>query len=208
MSQKASRGPKTVIVSIRVPQEQKDAMEKAATMAGASLSGFISDTMANAVTGVRKAAPRQSVRAAAAVPAPTVEVGRVSLSDPAVLEELRRIGININQIARAANSKLPPSVATMIETLAEILDVTRGPESVRLGLDALRRALSEPASRRSEPKTTEAATPQAEPAAQSREPQEKQKPTSNPYHYFTALHRTNRPVSWKLAGKRDTNHRF
>lgn len=55
---------------------------------------------------------------------PTARPSRaISLSDPAALYELRRIGNNLNQLAHAANSGLPPSAKQAAKTFAELFEL-------------------------------------------------------------------------------------
>ncbi|MBL8884940.1 MAG: MobC family plasmid mobilization relaxosome protein [Hyphomicrobium sp.] len=113
----SSKKPKTSVVAVRVSIEQREAIEKAAVTAGASVSGFIAVTLAEALS--RKPTPS---RASAAPPneMPPTQAAGVSLSDPAALAELKRIGVNINQLAHAANAGYPPNIAALIENVAQL----------------------------------------------------------------------------------------
>lgn len=144
MSQSTAKSAKSAVISIRVAADRRDALEKAAIAAGASLSGFITDTMEKALSGPQKpvavpVAPKPEAGS------PKIEIGRISLSDPAALEELRRVGININQIARAANSQLPVSVVSLLEGLARLVEAMKQGDDFRPLADALRRAAVEAA---------------------------------------------------------------
>lgn len=50
---------------------------------------------------------------------------RRSRSDEAMLVELNRIGVNLNQLARASNSGRPPAAAELQAALAELRDIMR-----------------------------------------------------------------------------------
>ncbi|TXG87733.1 MAG: plasmid mobilization relaxosome protein MobC, partial [Thermomicrobiales bacterium] len=110
--------PKTTVIAVRVSIEQREAIEKAAVTAGASLSGFVAATMAEAMSR-KKAAPVPS--AIPHTPLPRTQAAGISISDPSALAELKRIGININQLAHATNAGYPPNVASMLDNLKGLL---------------------------------------------------------------------------------------
>lgn len=197
MRHKADKAAKTVVLSIRLPKAQKDAMEKAAIAAGTSLSGFVTESVATTINGNGGIKTARAAEIGPVIPTPVMEPGRVVTSDPAALEELRRIGININQIARAANGKLPPSLADLVANLAQLLDVTKGPKSIGLGLEDIRRTLAQPAPSRPEP------TPvaKAEPSSETTTVEKPKQPVHSPPRYSGLLNQLNHPVSWKRNGK-------
>lgn len=69
---------------------------------------------------------------------PSYPVRTISLSDPAALYDLRRIGQNINQIAHAVNTGLPPSVELVVDSFRHLFEaLTDAPEFLRR-LEAIR----------------------------------------------------------------------
>lgn len=134
------RAPKTVVVAVRVNIELREAMQRAAVDAGTSLSAYIAATMAEA-TG--KTRPARKVDAPAAlVPAHT---GIVTLSAPAALEELRRIGININQLTKTANTGVPLDMTHLAASLGRLLEALTEPEEFNRRLGLLKSGLAKPA---------------------------------------------------------------
>lgn len=131
MSQKT---PKTTVISMRVSIEQREAIEKAAVTAGASVSGFVAATLAEAMSR-KKAAPVASV--APATPLPTTHAAGISVSDSSALAELKRIGININQLAHAANAGYPPNVASMLESLQRLFAMLSEPDTFKRHMERL-----------------------------------------------------------------------
>lgn len=123
--QKPKTTPSTVTVTARVSLDQREALQKAAVDAGTTLSAFIVMTLDAALTGESKAAPPREN----ALPAPVVTLSAgLALSDPEALEQLRRIGVNINQIAHAANAGLPPDVTLAVQSFNELLAMLKDPE--------------------------------------------------------------------------------
>jgi hypothetical protein len=126
--------PKTTVIAMRVSIEQREAIEMAAVTAGASVSGFVAATMAEVLS--RKQTP---ARAVAPPPVQTLatHVAGISISDPSALAELKRIGININQLAHAANAGYPPNVASMLESLQRLFSMLSEPAVFKRHLDRL-----------------------------------------------------------------------
>lgn len=127
--------PKTSVLSVRVPPELREAIEKAAVAAGMTVSGFIARTMQEALSG------RKQARAAVNTPV-NKDAGTtagVVLTDPAVVYELRRIGNNINQIAHAVNAELPPDVQLTIEQFRHLFEALADEPQFRSRLDEIRK---------------------------------------------------------------------
>lgn len=112
--QKAPRlgKPRTVVIALRVPPEERNRIEAAAIEQGLSISGYIAATLTAATRGERAASRPDPNEPELPIEPPT---------DESVLQELRRIGNNINQIARAANCGLPLSDLKALEGLQAIL---------------------------------------------------------------------------------------
>lgn len=62
----------------------------------------------------------------------------VNPADPAVLYELKRIGNNINQIAHAVNTGLPPSVTLTVQSFRHLFEALTDDVEFRRRLDAIR----------------------------------------------------------------------
>lgn len=62
----------------------------------------------------------------------------VNRSDPALLYELKRIGNNINQIAHAVNTGLPPSVTLTVQSFRHLFEALTDDVEFRRRLDAIR----------------------------------------------------------------------
>lgn len=62
----------------------------------------------------------------------------VNRADPAVLYELKRIGNNINQIAHAVNTGLPPSVTLTVQSFRHLFEALTDDVEFRRRLDAIR----------------------------------------------------------------------
>lgn len=144
----ASKKPKTVSLSFRVAIEEREALEKSAVEAGTTLAGYIASTLAEARSGRKPVVATPSP--APAEPPPRVP--GISLSDPAALSELKRIGININQLAHATNAAQPPSQRTMVDAFAGLFGLLSEPErflrnlaEVKAPLDAAQVTPAKPA---------------------------------------------------------------
>jgi len=95
------------------------------------VSGGSGPSAANAQQGahqgprwVRTADAADILRPAPPGVGPTARPARaISLSDPAALYELRRIGNNLNQLAHATNAGLPPSAKMAADTFARLFDL-------------------------------------------------------------------------------------
>lgn len=142
--------PKSSVLSVRVTPEQRAAVEGAAITEGVTVSAYIAKALARATGGkpsagatvnthVNQHVYSQSAQQTAAVNRVEAErVARVVLSDPTVLDELRRIGVNINQIAHTINSGLPPDVQRLAEQFRHLLDALTDAPEFRRRLEALK----------------------------------------------------------------------
>lgn len=130
------RKQKTIVISVRVPIEQREAIEKAAVAAGTSLSAFVARTMDQTMSG-RTSASMPAAGAAKPLP----RAAGVSLSDPAALAELKRIGININQIAHAINAGLPQNTLQIVAAFKQLFAVLSEPDAFQARLPGLREQL-------------------------------------------------------------------
>ena len=143
----ASKKPKTTVISFRVPIEEREAFEKSAVDAGTTLTGYIHATLVEA-----RSAKTTAVPAPAPAPAqPPVRVPGIALSDPAALSELKRIGININQIAHAANAGLPPAHKEVVQPFAELFGLLSEPDRFARHIAAMTPPLDAPSSPASKP---------------------------------------------------------
>lgn len=147
---------------MRVSIEQREAIEKAAVTAGASLGGFVAATMAEAMSR-KRATPTASV--ASPTPVPATHAAGISVSDPSALAELKRIGININQLAHAANAGYPPNVVSMLESLKGLLALLSEPDAFKRHIEHL--AIPPAARMKADEPRAPLAPPHAPPAAQS-----------------------------------------
>lgn len=136
----AARRPKTYVISIRVPLELKEAVESNAVMARTTVSGFVVGILTTSLTGKkieRVTAP--PIAATAQTVAPTL-----SLSDPACLEELRRIGVNINQLTRSANAGFAPDLAHLATSLGRLLEALADPAEFKRRLELMKAGTQRP----------------------------------------------------------------
>lgn len=62
----------------------------------------------------------------------------VNRADPAVLHELKRIGNNINQIAHAVNTGLPPDITLTVQSFRQLFEALTDDVEFRRRLDAIR----------------------------------------------------------------------
>ncbi|KAB2912716.1 MAG: MobC family plasmid mobilization relaxosome protein, partial [Hyphomicrobiaceae bacterium] len=158
--QKKPKAPKTVVLSVRLPIEQREAIEVAAVGAGASVSAFVADTMAKVVSGKLPRAAKIEEAAALPPPKPRIVPG-ISLSDPTALAELKRIGVNINQLAHAANAGLPLNASALVRGFAYLFELLADPEAFKRRLDLIKADLA--AMRPSQPQLRAPAEPPAAP---------------------------------------------
>jgi hypothetical protein len=117
---KAAQPLKSRIVTFRLAQDIRDRLRVRAANAGmtvtdlitASLDGSLAKLMAHAATSTTN--------------------DELSPFPPELIAELRRIGNNVNQIAHAVNSGLPPEVQNAYRQVARLLDLLLADEfSVR-----------------------------------------------------------------------------
>lgn len=121
--------PKTTTLSVRLPIEHKEAIEKAAVDAKTTASAYAARVLLEAATGKAQAQAKPSkADKLEAVVAPTVAKGIV-VSDPKALEELRRIGININQIAHILNAGRPTKDRDIVNAVKNLFTLLKDPEA-------------------------------------------------------------------------------
>ncbi|MBL8845591.1 MAG: plasmid mobilization relaxosome protein MobC [Hyphomicrobium zavarzinii] len=114
---------------MRLPIEHKEAIEKAAVDAKTTASAYAARVLLEAATGKAQAQTKPSkADKVEAVVAPTVAKGIV-VSDPKALEELRRIGININQIAHALNAGRPTKDRDIVNAVKNLFTLLKDPEA-------------------------------------------------------------------------------
>jgi len=136
----AQRRPKTYVISIRVPLELKEAVESNAVMARTTVSGFVVGVLTKTLSGRKAELPTAP---AIAAPPPTMAQA-LSLSDPACLEELRRIGVNINQLTRTANSGFTPDLAHLAASLGRLLEALSDPAEFKRRLELMKAGTQRP----------------------------------------------------------------
>jgi hypothetical protein len=120
--------PKTTTLSVRLPIEHKEAIEKAAVDAKTTASAYAARVLLETATGKAAAQVKPSKPDAVAAIPPTVAKG-IALSDPKALEELRRIGININQIAHAVNAGRYRHASNLAHAVAKLFELLKEPEA-------------------------------------------------------------------------------
>ena len=129
MASGKQKKPKTTTLSVRLPIEHKEAIEKAAVDAKTTASAYAARVLLEAATGKAQAQTKPSkADKVEAVVAPTVAKGIV-VSDPKALEELRRIGININQIAHALNAGRPTKDRDIVNAVKNLFTLLKDPEA-------------------------------------------------------------------------------
>lgn len=143
--------PKTSVVSVRLQPEQRQKLEETAIAAGMSLSAFTAKTLSAAIDGREQPAVADSAEANGAAtptqehPPPTATRGAetatmaVSLSDPMALAELRRIGVNINQIAHTVNIGLSPDLRASALAFAQLFALLSNSEAFQQYLAAMKK---------------------------------------------------------------------
>lgn len=150
---KIPKAPKTTTVSIRVTPEQRQVMEAAAVAIGASLSAYIASV-------AEKAAKRgDSVAAAPEVLVATEQPVQLIAFPPEALAELKRIGVNINQLAHAANAQMPVDLRLAVASFCELFAVLSDLEAFKDKLAALHSRLPKPVTE--QPQRPPARQPQA-----------------------------------------------
>lgn len=105
---------RTETIAFRVSREQRDRLEEGAIEAGMTLSGYLSALLDKRITHLRARLAEMHE------PAPAPQ--QMALP-PDVARELSRIGNNINQMAHAINSGLPPEPRDMVRKLKTVLDI-------------------------------------------------------------------------------------
>lgn len=150
----AKKKPKTEVISVRLPIEEREAVEKAAIEAGTTVSAYVAQFLKTG--GQPKSAPTP------AAPLPEKQAPVIAmplLADAVVLDELRRIGTNINQIARATNAGMPPDLAHLVRCMDTLLQALSDPAEFKRRLALVKTRFPTP------PKVESAPPQAAKPAA-------------------------------------------
>lgn len=105
---------KTETIAFRVSPEERERLEDAAIEAGMTLSGFISATLEPRLTKLR------SRLAEMQKPAPPTK-DEFKRLPPEVLNEISRIGNNLNQIAHGVNNGLPADTQRLVAKMHRLL---------------------------------------------------------------------------------------
>lgn len=113
---KKSDDRRTETITFRISPEEKTRLDQAAIEAGLTLSAYVGAMLDRRTGELRKRLAAMQIPAKPSAP-PTPAVA------PEVMNELKRIGNNINQIAHAANSGLPPDIRHYGKQLLLILQV-------------------------------------------------------------------------------------
>lgn len=121
---KRSEPRKTQVVTFRLPQDVRDILAATAANAGMTVTDVITASLDGSLA---RLAARGASRAAK---------DDVPPLPPEVFVELRRIGNNVNQIAHAINSGLPPEVQNAYRQASRLIDLLIADE-----LSARRKAL-------------------------------------------------------------------
>jgi hypothetical protein len=150
----AKKTPKTKVLSVRLPLGDHEAVEKAAVEAGTTVSAYVAQLLKS--PGKSKAPATETAKPAPVIAMPV-------LADAAVLEELRRIGININQIARATNAGIPSDLALFARSMGLLLDALSDPTEFKRRLGMVKTRFPTPPQVPSPPVQTTTATPKLEP---------------------------------------------
>jgi len=130
----AARKPKipksqtTTILSVRLPIEHKEAIGKAAVEAKTTTSAYAARVLVEAASGKAPAPSKAPEPDAVEAPKPIVTKGIV-LSDPKALDELRRIGVNINQIAHALNAGRQTRDGTLASAARQLFVLLKDPDA-------------------------------------------------------------------------------
>lgn len=147
---KPKKAPKSTVIALRVSIEQREAIEKIAVTEGTTVSAYIATLVAEAVPG--KPNPVAVNNQSEAPPL-------LRLADPAPLAELRRIGVNINQIAHRLNIGAPPELTATAHAYRELFDLLTDPDAFMKRLAAVDRPTVPSPERKPDPQ------PQAVPPA-------------------------------------------
>ncbi|NBU58941.1 MAG: plasmid mobilization relaxosome protein MobC [Betaproteobacteria bacterium] len=124
----AASTQKTKVLSLRLSIEGMEAVEKAAVDAKTSKSAYAARVLVEAATGKALAPVKPSKPEAIAAVPPPIAKG-ISLSDPQALEQLRRIGININQIAHAVNGGRYRHASNLAQAVGKLFELLKEPEA-------------------------------------------------------------------------------
>jgi hypothetical protein len=136
MAARKQKMPKTTTLSVRLPFEQKEAIDKAAVEAKTTTSAYAARVLSEAATG-KAPAPATAVKPDnVEVARPTIAKG-IALSDPKALDELRRIGININQIAHAVNAGRPTDLTRLAQAVAKLFALLKEPDTFMARLEQM-----------------------------------------------------------------------
>jgi hypothetical protein len=122
----ANRIP-TKVLSVRLTIEALEAIERAAVDAKTTKSAYAARVLLEAASG-KAPAPAKAPKPETVEAPPTMAKGIV-LSDPKALEELRRIGVNINQIAHALNAGRPADHARLLQSIAQVFALLKKPDA-------------------------------------------------------------------------------
>jgi len=107
---------KNETIAFRVTAAERERLETAAIDVGMSLSGYLAAT-------VERRTDQMRARLAEMQRQPQSTEPKHSALSPEAFQELRRIGNNINQIAHAMNSNLPPEPQHLIRQLQTMLQL-------------------------------------------------------------------------------------
>ncbi|MGD9668820.1 MAG: plasmid mobilization relaxosome protein MobC [Hyphomicrobiaceae bacterium] len=107
---------RTQTITFRVSSEERRRLDEAAIEAGMTLSAYVAATVDRRTSELRRRLAGMQ-KAATPPPPPSPNI------PPEVVYELRRIGNNVNQIAHAVNSGLPPDIRHYGKQLLLILQV-------------------------------------------------------------------------------------
>jgi hypothetical protein len=119
---------KTKVLSLRFSVEGMEAVEKAAVDAKTSKSAYAARVLVEAATSKAHGPVKPSKPEAVAAALPTIAKG-ITLSDPQALEQLRRIGININQIAHAVNAGRHWQARNLAQAVGKLFELLKEPEA-------------------------------------------------------------------------------
>lgn len=108
---------KNETIAFRVTTAERERLENAAIDAGMSLSGYLAAMLERRTDHMR------SRLAEMQRPPPIPPTPKTPALSPEALHELRRIGNNINQIAHALNSGLPPEPQHLVQQLQKLLHI-------------------------------------------------------------------------------------
>lgn len=123
-------GIPTKVLSVRLSIEALEAIDKAAVDAKTTRSAYAARVLLEAASGKAQAQPKPEAQTQAELPpAPPVIAKGIVLSDPKALDELRRIGVNINQIAHALNAGRPTRDGTLASAARELFALLKEPDA-------------------------------------------------------------------------------